>query len=134
MWKIYEHKQVEKQLKSCPIEVQKKYEKWKDIVAISEPQTNGMVERFNGRISELLKQTRFNSAEELEKGLLAYLLIYNEHIPQRALNHQTPLQAIQNGRLKSHIYLLHRYVIRRDLTRIQPMVLIFKVQIKYQFY
>ncbi len=35
MWKIYEHKQVEKQLKSCPIEAQKKYEKWKDIVGIS---------------------------------------------------------------------------------------------------
>lgn len=59
------------------------------------PQTNGMVERFNGRISELLKQTRFNSAEELEKGLLAYLLIYNEQIPQRVLHHQTPLQTIQ---------------------------------------
>ncbi|MHD0215554.1 hypothetical protein ACQZEU_12540, partial [Corynebacterium diphtheriae] len=25
------------------------------------PQTNGMVERFNGRISELLQQTRFDS-------------------------------------------------------------------------
>ncbi len=40
------------------------------------PQTNGIpsgaqvVERFNGRISELLKQTRFSSAEELEKTLL----------------------------------------------------------------
>jgi addiction module RelE/StbE family toxin len=35
MWKIYEHRQVEKQIQSCPLEVQKKYEKWKDIVAIS---------------------------------------------------------------------------------------------------
>jgi transposase InsO family protein len=59
------------------------------------PQTNGMVERFNGRISELLKQTRFGSAEELEKTLLSYLVIYNHHIPQRAINHQTPLQAVQ---------------------------------------
>jgi len=62
------------------------------------PQTNGMVERFNGRISELLRQTRFNSADELEKGLLAYLLIYNAHIPQRALGHQTPQQAIEKWR------------------------------------
>ncbi len=51
------------------------------------PQTNGMVERFNGRISELLKQTHFNSAEELEKTLLSYLVIYNYHIPQRAIGH-----------------------------------------------
>jgi transposase InsO family protein len=59
------------------------------------PQTNGMVERFNGRISGLLKQTRFNSAQELEETLLNYLIIYNEHIPQRAIGHQTPMQAVQ---------------------------------------
>jgi addiction module RelE/StbE family toxin len=35
MWKIYEHRQVEKQIKACPLEVQKRYEKWKDIVTIS---------------------------------------------------------------------------------------------------
>ncbi|MDD2725569.1 MAG: integrase core domain-containing protein, partial [Methylovulum sp.] len=65
------------------------------------PQTNGIpsgaqvVERFNGRISELLKQTRFSSAEELEKTLLSYLVICNHHIPQRAINHQTLMQAVQ---------------------------------------
>jgi transposase InsO family protein len=59
------------------------------------PQTNGIVERFNGRISELLKQSRFNSAEELEKTLLNYLVIYNQHIPQRAINHLTPMQAVR---------------------------------------
>jgi len=35
MWKIYEHKNVLKILESLPIEILKKYEKWKDIVAIS---------------------------------------------------------------------------------------------------
>ena len=60
------------------------------------PQTNGMVERFNGRISELLQQTRFASAAELESTLLNYVLIYNHHIPQRALNHQTPIETLQN--------------------------------------
>jgi transposase InsO family protein len=59
------------------------------------PQTNGMVERFNSRISGLLKQTRFDSAIELEKTLLSYLVIYNHHIPQRAINHLTPIQAVQ---------------------------------------
>ncbi|MDD5125361.1 MAG: hypothetical protein PHT85_12315, partial [Methylovulum sp.] len=54
-----------------------------------------VVERFNGRISELLKQTRFSSAEELEKTLLSYLVICNHHIPQRAINHQTLMQAVQ---------------------------------------
>ena len=38
MWSIYEHRRVEKQLLSAPQEVQKKYQKWKDIVALSGPQ------------------------------------------------------------------------------------------------
>jgi len=38
MWKIYEHKRVIKQLNSIPVDVLKKYEKWKDIVALSGPQ------------------------------------------------------------------------------------------------
>ena len=59
------------------------------------PQTNGMVERFNGRISELTHQTRFASSVELEKTLLHSLKIYNHHIPQRALDHQTPILALK---------------------------------------
>lgn len=35
MWKIYEHKGVLKVLKSLPLDILKRYEKWKDIVAIS---------------------------------------------------------------------------------------------------
>jgi len=60
------------------------------------PQTNGMVERFNGRIADLIGQTRFASAAELEATLNRYLTLYNNHIPQRALNHQTPIQALKN--------------------------------------
>jgi transposase InsO family protein len=64
------------------------------------PQTNGMVERFNGRISEVIKQTRFASAKDLEDTLMNYTRIYNEHIPQRALNHLSPLQSLQNWQTK----------------------------------
>ena len=38
MWTIYEHRRVAKSLSSAPVEVQKRYEKWKDIVSISGPQ------------------------------------------------------------------------------------------------
>ena len=38
MWEIYEHKRVSKQLDAIPKDVFKRYEKWKDIVAISGPQ------------------------------------------------------------------------------------------------
>ena len=59
------------------------------------PQTNGMVERFNGRISEIVNQTRFGSAAELESTLRSYMKIYNHSIPQRALKHQTPIEALK---------------------------------------
>ena len=62
------------------------------------PQTNGMVERFNGRISEIVKQTRFESAAELAATLSNYLSTYNHHIPQRALNHLSPIEALQGWR------------------------------------
>lgn len=37
------------------------------------PQTNGMVERFNGRISEVLTTRRFRSGEHLEDTLTRYV-------------------------------------------------------------
>jgi len=37
MWSIYEHKRVARQLKSLPLDILKRYEKWKDIVSISGP-------------------------------------------------------------------------------------------------
>jgi len=59
------------------------------------PQMNGMVERFNGRISELVKQTRFRSAAELETTLHDYLQAYNHHIPQKALGFQSPVDSLK---------------------------------------
>jgi transposase InsO family protein len=60
------------------------------------PQTNGMVERFNGHISEVVNQTRFASAAQLEATLDNYVKTYNHLIPQRALNHLSPVQALKN--------------------------------------
>jgi hypothetical protein len=53
------------------------------------------VERFNGRISEVVQQTRFKSSAELEATLTAYCKTYNHHIPQRSLDHNSPVQALQ---------------------------------------
>ena len=37
------------------------------------PQTNGMLERFNGRIGDVLKTNRFDSALDLEQTLMRYV-------------------------------------------------------------
>ena len=60
------------------------------------PQTNGMVERFNGRIADLLRTHHFRSSEDLEQTLHRYVTLYNHHLPQQALNAQTPVQALQD--------------------------------------
>jgi transposase InsO family protein len=64
------------------------------------PQTNGMVERFNGRINELLQQTRFDSRADLQATLLNYLKLYNHHIPQRAIGSKTPILALKEWQQK----------------------------------
>ena len=64
------------------------------------PQTNGMVERFNGRISDILATTRFRSRDDLQTTIERYVKLYNDHLPQRALGHQTPRQAVQAWREK----------------------------------
>lgn len=64
------------------------------------PQTNGMVERFNGRISDILATTHFRDSDDLQTTLERYVTLYNEHLPQRSLGHKTPLQAMQAWYLK----------------------------------
>ena len=73
------------------------------------PQTNGIplgdcmqspagqrVERFNGRIEEVLQSHHFRSGEELETTLHRYVLLYNQQLPQSALGSRTPLQAMKD--------------------------------------
>jgi len=59
-----------------------------------------MVERSNGRISGLLRQTRLDSRVDLEAILLNYLKLYNHHIPQRAIGAKTPIQALKEWQQK----------------------------------
>ena len=47
MWAVYEHRRVGKQLTKAPIEVQKRYEKWKDIVSISGPAGLKLIRGFH---------------------------------------------------------------------------------------
>lgn len=80
MWDIYEHRRIAKQLDSLPLDVLRKYEKWKDIVAISGPQGLRRIkglrdESLRGewkgyRSSRLNQQYRVIYKIELEKVLV----------------------------------------------------------------
>ena len=71
------------------------------------PQTNGMVERFNGRIADILRTHRFVSGQDLEETLHRYVSLYNHQLPQTALGGKPPIQAMKDW-FKSHPELFHR--------------------------
>jgi transposase InsO family protein len=76
------------------------------------PQTNGMVERFNGRIEDVLQSHHFRSGEELETTLHRYVWLYNQQLPQSALHSKAPLQAMKDW-----------YKIKPELFKTQPYYL-----------
>ncbi|AIA71010.1 putative integrase [Pectobacterium atrosepticum SCRI1043] len=67
------------------------------------PKTNGMVERFNGRIADVLKTHRFNNSEDLEQTLMRYTALYNHQLPQTVLKSKTPLQTMKQWH-QSHLF------------------------------
>ena len=47
MWKIEEHRGIDKQITFVPREILKRYEKWKDIASISGPQGLRLIKGFH---------------------------------------------------------------------------------------
>jgi mRNA-degrading endonuclease YafQ of YafQ-DinJ toxin-antitoxin module len=47
MWRIEEHRRVDKQLSLAPREILKRYEKWKDIAMLSGPPGLRLIRGFN---------------------------------------------------------------------------------------
>jgi transposase InsO family protein len=57
------------------------------------PQTNGKAERFWRTIEDdLLRETTFESVEDLKEQLLQYIYYYNHERPHQALNGKTPTE------------------------------------------
>ncbi len=47
MWDVYEHKKVIRRLSSLPVDILKRYEKWKDIVEVSGPKGLKLIKGFH---------------------------------------------------------------------------------------
>lgn len=50
MWRIEEHRRVDKQVTSVPKDILKRYEKWKDIAVISGPPGLRLIKGFHDEI------------------------------------------------------------------------------------
>ena len=48
----------------------------------------------------MLRSHHFNDAEDLEKTLHRYVWLYNQHLPQKALGHVAPVQALKDWKTK----------------------------------
>ena len=47
MWEVYEHRRVVRRLDRLPVEVLKRYEKWKDILRVSGPAGLRLIKGFH---------------------------------------------------------------------------------------
>ena len=47
MWRVFEHRRVDRQCASAPQEILKRYEKWKDIAVISGPPGLRLIKGFH---------------------------------------------------------------------------------------
>jgi transposase InsO family protein len=69
------------------------------------PRTNGMVERFNGRIEAVLQGNHIRPGKDMETTLHRYVWLTNQQLPQSALGSKTPLQAIKDWhKLKPQLF------------------------------
>ena len=79
MWRIEEHRRVDKQLSAAPREILKRYEKWKDIAVLSGPPGLRLIRGFN---DEALSG-KWNGHRSSRLGL-QYRIIYRT-MPDRQL-------------------------------------------------
>jgi hypothetical protein len=69
-----------------------------------------MVERFNGRIEDVLQSHHFRSGEDLDATMHRYVLLYNQQLPQSVLQSRTPLQAMKDWhKLKTELFKKNPY-------------------------
>ena len=71
MWEILEHRRTWKQLDRLPVDILKRYEKWKDIVRLSGPSGLRQIKGFNDE--ELWGEWRGHRSSRLSR---QYRVIY----------------------------------------------------------
>ena len=77
------------------------------------PQKNGMVERFDGRIEDILQSHRFRSGEDLEQTILRYVRLCKGQLPQSVLKGRTWTPS-RTGAVSSPTYSRNDCTITRD--------------------
>ena len=62
------------------------------------PQTNGMVERVNGKIAQnVLNKIKFKTIKEMEASIMNYIYSYNFYIKHSSIGRKTPMDALEKA-------------------------------------
>lgn len=98
--------------------------RWVYVQLIADKSTR-LAERYNGRIAEVLRTRHFRSRDDLETTLKRYVWLYNQHLPQKAIRHRTPIQIMKDWQAHKPDFLEKLFVITRNLTakqNLQPSI------------
>ena len=92
MWRIEEHRRVDKQLSVLPREILKRYEKWKDIAMLSGPPGLRQIAGFNDEA----RSGKWNGYRSSRRGL-QYRVFYRT-VPREQLFQVVAINAHDNRR------------------------------------
>ena len=118
MWEIYEHRKVSKQLSALPIEILKRYEKWKDIVRISGPSGLKFIKGFHDEALRGEDNLEKKFTDILAKERSNFLTTFIEKIASNSL--LSELAFVSNDRYISvipyHSHSLHNVLYQKPRT------------------
>ena len=84
MWAIYEHRRVHRQIRGLPQDILKRYEKWKDIVAISGPTGLRLIKEFHDE--SLRGEWKDHRSSRLGKQFRVIYRIEKDHVLVQVVN------------------------------------------------
>lgn len=84
MWEIFEHRNLARKLPRIPVEVLKRYEKWKDIVTISGPEGLRQIKGFHDEA--LRGEWKEHRSSRLDKQYRVIYKIANQQLYVQVIN------------------------------------------------
>jgi len=84
MWQVLEHRRVVRRIPKTPVDILKRYEKWKDIVAISGPQGLRHIKGF--RDEALLGEWKGLRSSRLGGQYRVIYLIEEQHVVVKVID------------------------------------------------
>jgi addiction module RelE/StbE family toxin len=84
MWQVLEHRRVVRRISKTPVDILKRYEKWKDIVSISGPQGLRSIKGF--RDEALMGEWKGHRSSRLGGQYRVIYLVETQHVVVKVID------------------------------------------------